>query len=203
MSLTISRYAAPRLRSVPVMDARNVDGPLAERLQQSRQLRGHREMLHQGSARLRGLLGGVSFVTGETARELVADFPWPVRLRTLLPCGLMPSRSGLRDWRFREYDRWDALCADLGVVPVGGLGFGYLYAGPDVPVFLIDLGALAPLLGDLAAYLDAAGLYDCVVASASLDAGLVIGSHAGSMPGEAVFELCTWGLAGVFDDARA
>jgi hypothetical protein len=133
---------------------------LARLVEESRQRHGLDEMLRYCPENLRTLLSRASFLTGNTARELVSDFPWPTRLRTLLPGGLMPSRSGVRHWRFREYDFWSAFQADFVSLQLGKRGFGYLYVGGDVPVFLVDLGLLLPLLGELSEYLAASGYRD-------------------------------------------
>lgn len=176
------------------------EGWLTRLVEESRQRRGLDEMLKYCPGNLRAVLARASFLTGNTARELVSGFPWPTRLRTLLPGGVMPSRSGVRYWKFREYDCWSAFHADFADLQLGKRGFGYLYVGSNVPVFLVDLRCLLPLLGDLSEYLAASGCRDCAVVSASLDAGFIVGIAETGQRGavsedEAVFQLCTWGVA--------
>jgi hypothetical protein len=197
----------PLAMSMHRVDENFDEGGPARVADEARQRRGLDDMLGCCPGSLRALLARASFLTGITARELVSDFPWPTRLRTLLPGGLMPSRSGLRHWKFREYDHWSKLRADFVELQLHKLGFGYLYVGNEVPVFLVDLRLLAPLLADLSAYLEASGCGNCAVVSASLDAGLIVGVEKKSRPGpvsenEAVLELCTWGISDALN-ARA
>ncbi len=173
---------------------------LARLVDESRQRSGLDEMLKFCPGNLRSLLVRASYLTGLTARELVSDFPWPTRLRTLLLGGLMPSRGGVQHWKFREYDYWSAFHADFVNLQLGKRGFGYLYVGSEVPVFLVDLRLLMPLLGDLSEYLAASGCHECAVVSASLDAGFIVGiaetgQRDAASGDEAVFQLCTWGVA--------
>ena len=172
-------------------------------MEENKQRRGREKMLEHCSERLRAALASASFFIGDTAREIVADFPWPTRLHTLLPNALVPSRSGFGDWKFREYDNWQGFCADVTAIPLDDCGYGYLYLGNDVPLFLVDFQVLAPLLGDLMCYLDANGRCNCDVACVSRDAGFILGRHTGYLSEEVgrgavehdtVFELCTWGV---------